>query len=120
MLFGGLSQDVRRHYRDVYRASLFEGAALPADPPPAPELLSPGTEARVERHMRNTAGVLRGVPKALLGRLPSLYDYYAFQIDGPASLSHSDPDGFRRKLRLYADVFGAVRAIQTLTSRTRS
>lgn len=120
ILFGTLSQDVRRHFRDVYRGALFAGEPLPEEIPPAPDALSPGTAPRVARHMRETSKVLRDVPAALRSRLPALYDYYVFQIDGPASLSNSDPGGFRRKLRLYAGVFGALRAVQALISRIRS
>jgi hypothetical protein len=57
------------------------------------------------------------VPAALRSRLPQLYDYYVFQVDGPPALSATDAPGFRRRLRLYAALTGAMRAVQSLTSR---
>lgn len=106
LLFERLPQDERLRLRDIYSPALFASAPLPA--------AAKGT--RADRHLRKTWRLLRDVPPALRRRLPPLYDYYVFQVDGPPALSHTNPAGFRRKLAIYAAVAGALRAVQSIAS----
>ena len=117
LIFDDIPAIVRLRYRDFYHATLFASDA----PPPAPPAVEDPATARllqpVHRHVLDTWRVLRGVPPSLRTRLPQLYDYYVFQVDGPPALSTTSPTGFRRKLRLYAAVVGAMRAVRSLGRR---
>lgn len=113
--FDDVPPDVRARYRARFQA-LAAGEAVTVDARAA----SDGGSLAGERFMRDAAAVLDGVPAALRRSLPQLYDYYVFQTDGPPALSHTNPDGFKRKLRLYAWTMGALRAAQSLVSRRSS
>jgi hypothetical protein len=113
LLFDGIPKVVRRQYRDYYHAALFPPDAPPAAPPDASDPATAHLLKPIRRHARDTARVLRGVPPSLRARLPQLYDYYVFQADAAPALSGTDPAGFTRKLRLYAGIVGALRALQS-------
>ena len=117
LVFDHIPAIVRLRYRDFYHATLFASDAPPPPPPAAEDPATARLLQPVHRHVRETWRVLRGVPPSLRTRLPQLYDYYVFQVDGPPALSTTNPGGFRRKLRLYAAVVGAMRALQSLGRR---
>jgi hypothetical protein len=119
LLFSDIPRSLRLRYREAYAGALFGTAEPPASPPAAADAVTGRLLSRADRQMRDSCRVLRDVPPALRRRLPPLYDYYVFQVDGAPSLSNTDPAGFRRKLRLYAGAVSAIRAAQSIASLPR-